>query len=162
MKLELHSRGSKILGTADVTQRWRRLKNTFGFCEESRLELPSNQILRVQISIYAWPNYRGIRISQFPEAYGRLTKDWGSCELRGHEGLRLDFDIATVRSCRLPRSGVPGIYEQPTELDRLDRLSIWLALLITISEKTFQDYPDIPEWDTQFLMGGRPGSSRQH
>jgi hypothetical protein len=36
------------------------------------------------------------------------------------------------------------------------------SLLVVLSNTDNVEYPDIKEWDTQFLMGGRPGSSRRH
>jgi hypothetical protein len=39
MRLEPESGGKSALAIADVASGWRRLKNTFGFCEESRLAM---------------------------------------------------------------------------------------------------------------------------
>jgi hypothetical protein len=62
MRLELESGGKTALAIADVASGWRRLKNTYGFSEESRLVLAGDEILRVQASIYAWPNFLGTRV----------------------------------------------------------------------------------------------------
>jgi hypothetical protein len=101
-------------------------------------------------------------MAQFSAAYGRLNREWGSFELRGNEGFTINVDISVIRALRLPRSGTLGVYEPPIELDKLQRIGIWLSVLITIREKTVREYPDILEWDTQFLMEGRPGSNRRH
>jgi hypothetical protein len=161
MRLELESGHKTALATADVARGWRRLKNTFGFCEESRLELVGDEVLRVQASVHAWPNFFGSRLAQFPPVYGRLERVWGSSELRG-EGLRIIVDIPTVRLERLPKSGLPGIYEAPTEIDKQDRVGFWFSLLVVVAPRVAREYPDVLEWNTQFLMGGRPGSSRRH
>src|SRR5437763_10976301 len=161
MDLQLEQEGKTAVAIADVHSGWRKLKNTFGFCEESRLEFPGDIILRVQASIHAWPNFLGSRLTQFPQAYGRLERGWGSCELYGST-LRIDVDIATVQRQRLPKSGLPGLYEVPTELDKPDRIGLWFSLLVTIAPRASREYPDVLEWNTQFLMGGRPGSSRRH
>jgi hypothetical protein len=161
MHLELESGGKSALAIADVASGWRRLKNTFGFCEESRLALTGDEVLRVQAAIHAWPNFFGSRLAQFPPTYGRLNRVWGSSELRG-DGLRVMVDIPRVRLQRLPKSGLPGIYEAPTELDKQERVGFWFSLLVTVATRAAREYPDVLEWNTQFLMGGRPGSNRRH
>lgn len=161
MRLELESGGKTAIIHADVANNWRRLRNTYGFCEESRLPLPGDEVLRAQASIHAWPNFLGNRIAQFPPTYGKLNKVWGSCEIRG-DSLRINLDLPTVRLQRLPKSGLPGIYEAPVELDKQDRIGFWFSLLITIAPGSARDYPDVLEWNTEFLMGGRPGSNRRH
>jgi hypothetical protein len=103
MRLELESGGKTALAIADVAAGWRRLRNTFGFCEESRVLLAGEEILRVQASIYAWPSFLGSRVAQFPPTFGRLTRSWGSSELRG-DALRIVVDIPTVRVQRLRHS----------------------------------------------------------
>jgi hypothetical protein len=76
MRLDLESGHKTALATADVARGWRRLKNTSGFCEESRLELVGDEVLRVQASVYAWPNF-------FSEAAWhnsrRFMDDWRKC-----------------------------------------------------------------------------------
>lgn len=159
MQIEIQS--SEIaVATADVAKGWRKLKNTFGFCEESRLELSSDEILRVQACIYAWPKKYGIRSSSFPPVYGQLAKPWGRCELR-ENALQINVLIPMVRTQILPKSGLTGIYQCPVELDKPDRIGFWFSLLVTLT-KPQREYPDKLEWDTQFLMGGRPGSNRRH
>lgn len=150
MQIEIQSSEIAIV-TADVAKGWRKLKNTFGFCEESRLELSSEEILRVQASIRAWPNKDGIRLLRYPTAYGRLVRKWGYCELR-ESALRINIVIPIVRTQRLPKSQSIGIYEPPTELDKPDRVGFWFSLLVTLT-KPQREYPDIFEWDTPFLMG---------
>jgi hypothetical protein len=134
MRLELESGGKTALATADVARGWRRLRNTFGFCEESRLELTGDEILRVQASIHAWPNFFGSRLAQLPPVYGRLERVWGSSEVRG-EGLRIIVDIPKVRLERLPKSGLPGFYEMPTELDKQERVEFWFSVLVTVATR---------------------------
>jgi len=160
MQLTLESDGNTAVAIADVEQGWRRLKNTYGFCEECRLEL-ADEVLRVQASIHAWPNFFGSRLVNFPPAFGQLERPWGRSVLYG-QGLNITLDIAKLRLSRLPRSGLPGIYEAPTELDKQDRIGFWFSLLATVGNKAIRQYHDILEWDTQFFMGGRPGSSRRH
>jgi len=81
------------------------------------MALAGEEVLRVQASIHAWPNFFGSRVVQFPPTYGQLKRVWGSSELRG-TALCIIVDIPTVRLARLPKSGLPGVYEVPTELRR--------------------------------------------
>src|SRR5215475_7395189 len=113
--------GNLVRAIADVARGWRRLRNTYGFSEECRLELPGDELLRVQASIYAWPNIYGIRVRTFPPTFGQLTRPWGNCLIHT-ELLTITLDLAAVRSARLPKSGLPGIYEPPTELDKQGRV----------------------------------------
>ncbi len=162
MELSIQSGASTAVALADVSRGWRKLTNTFGFCEESRLDVGNSQTLRVQAALRARPNWIGSRLAQYPQnVFGLLKPDWGRIELKNHE-LQLTLDLDAVRHLRLPRSGLPGVYVQETELDRQDRISFWFTLLVVITDTDHHEYPDIPEWDTQFLMGGRPGSSRRH
>lgn len=162
MDLQTQPEKQLVVATANVAKGWRRLKNTFGFCEESRLEMGEGVILRVQASIRAWPNIFGSRLAQYPQSvYGLVKADWGRAELREEE-LRIMIDVQAIRRERLPRSGLPGIYQQPVELDKVDRAGFWFSTLILLAERTQREYPDILEWDTQFVMGGRPGASRRH
>jgi hypothetical protein len=162
LELTIQSEGKIAIATADVARGWRQLKHTFGFCEEARLEFPEELVLRVQASMHAWPNRLGFRFAQYPpHVYGLSKAGWGKCELR-EEKLRIEIEMPTIYGQRLPRSGLPGIYQPPVELDKKDRVGFWFSLLIVLGEKARHDYPDIFEWDTQFVMGGRPGSSRRH
>jgi hypothetical protein len=162
MQLLVHSDGQTAHAMADVAAGWRRLTNTFGFCEECRLEVNDDKVFRVQASIRAWPNIFGVRLAQYPkDVYGLLKPDWGRVELKAHE-LDIAVNLPMVRLQRLPRSGLPGVYQQPIEMDRQGRIAFWFSVLILFSNSTNTEYPDITEWDTQFLMGGRPGSSRRH
>jgi hypothetical protein len=162
MELKTDSGGQVVLATADVAHGWRKLTNTFGFCEEARLEFPSELVLRVQASIRAWPNIFGSRLMSYPQnVFGLLKATWGKFELREGE-LRMTIEVPVIRGELLPRSGLPGIYQPPVEVDRRDRIGFWFSLLIVLAQKTHGNYPDIVEWDTQFAMGGRPGSSRRH
>jgi hypothetical protein len=160
MKLQLERDGEVAIAIADVERGWRRLKNTFGFCDEARLEICGDEVLRVQASIRAWPNFRGCRLVRFPSAYGRIEKSWGMSELNGAI-LRIVVKVPRLRAARLPKSGLPGIYEAPLEIDKPDRVGFWLSVLALVAPKA-RDYPNVLEWDTQFFMGGRPGSSRRH
>jgi len=162
VELKTESGGQIVLATADVAQGWRQLKNTFGFCEEARLEFPGELVLRVQASIHAWPNRYGCRLAGYPpNVFGLVKGSWGKFELREEE-LRMTLEVPTIRGERLPRSGLPGIYQPPVEVDKRDRIGFWFSLLVVLGEKAHRDYPDILEWDTQFVMGGRPGGSRRH
>ena len=51
MRVELESIGTMAVATADAARGWRRLRNTFGFCEESRLELMGDEGLRTLSSL---------------------------------------------------------------------------------------------------------------
>jgi hypothetical protein len=162
MDISIQSGAATAVAIADVSRGWRKLTNTFGFCEESRLDIGNSQTLRVQASLRAWPNIFGSRLVQYPQnVFGLLKPDWGRIELKSHE-MQITFDLDAVRHLRLPRSGLPGVYVQPTELDRQDRVAFWFSLLVVFTSTGTIEYPDITEWDTQFLMGGRPGSSRRH
>jgi hypothetical protein len=162
VELTTQSGGNIALATADVARGWRQLTHTFGFCEEARLSFPGEEILRVQASIHAWPNIFGSRLMQYPpNVYGLMKESWGKFELREEE-LRITIEVPTIRGERLPRSGLPGIYQPPVEVDKQNRIGFWLSLLVVFGMKTWRDYPDILEWDTQFAMGGRPGGSRRH
>jgi len=162
MNLEIQPENQIALATADVAKGWRKLKNTFGFCEESRLEMAEPVVLRVQASIRAWPNIFGSRLSQYPQGvFGLVKADWGRAELR-EEDLQIVIEVQAIRRERLPRSGLPGIYLQPVEFDKVGRVGLWFSILILLAERTQREYPDILEWDTQFIMGGRPGASRRH
>lgn len=161
MQVQLEHDGKFAVASTDVKQGWRRLKNTFGFCEEARLDIGGDEVLRIQASIYARPNFLGCRLVRFPSAYGRIERSWGRSELNG-QSLRIVVDVSRLRVERLPKSGLPGIYEAPTEIDKPDRVGFWFSLLALVAPKTAREYPDVLEWDTQFLMGGRPGSSRRH
>jgi hypothetical protein len=81
---------------------------------------------------------------------------------RAAQELRITIDFGAIRLARLPRSGLPGIYQKPTELDKNGRIGFWFSLLVLLAERTQHEYPDILEWDTQFVMGGRSGSNRRH
>ena len=161
MQVQLEHDGKFAVASTDVEQGWKRLKNTFGFCEEARLDIGEDEVLRIQASIYARPNFLGCRLVRFPSAYGRIERSWGRSELNG-QSLRIVVDVSRLRVERLPKSGLPGIYEAPTEIDKPDRIGFWFSLLALVAPKTAREYPDVLEWDTQFLMGGRPGSSRRH
>jgi hypothetical protein len=162
MNLDIQPDGQMALATADVAHGWRRLTHTCGFCEESRVETADGMILRVQAAIRAWPNKLGSLLVQYPKnVYGQVKEEWGRTELR-EEDLRIVIDLQGIRAKRLPRSGLPGIYLQPVELDKSGRIGFWYSLLILLAPKAQREYPDILEWDTQFVMGGRPGSSRRH
>jgi hypothetical protein len=160
MQLEFES-GNSVRAIADIAHGWRRLKNTYGFCEECRMGLSGDEVLRVQASLYAWPNVFGIRVRTFPPAFGQLNSPWGRCMLYDSL-LTITLDLAAIRSERLSRSGLPGVFQPATELDKQGRVGFWLSILTTVQHSAAQEYPDILEWDTQFLMGGRPGSSRRH
>jgi hypothetical protein len=154
--------GTIAIATADVARGWRQLTHTFGFCEEARLEFPGGEVLRVQASIRAWPNRFGSRLIQYPpKVYGVAKESWGTTELREEE-LRITIDVPAIRGERLARSGLPGVYLAPVEVDKQDRVGFWFSLLVVLAQKVQRDYPDILEWDTQFVMGGRPGGSRRH
>jgi hypothetical protein len=162
MELAVQPDGRMVMATADVACGWRQLTHTFGFCEEARLEIPKNRILRVQARIHAWPNIFGSRLLRYPQnVYGLVTVGWGRIELRENQ-LKISLDIVTVESLRLQKSHLPGFYQQPTELDDVGRVRLWLSLLVVISDQSQQEYPDILEWDTQYLSAGRPGSNRRH
>jgi hypothetical protein len=162
MVLDLQTDRRAVLATADVAAGWRRLSNTFGFCEESRLEMTEGRSLRVQASIRAWPNIFGSRLTEYPKGvFGLLKENWGRLELR-EESLRITINLVTIDRERLPRSGLPGFYQKPVELDRVSRVGFWLSLLVLRAELAQREYPEIMEWDTQFFMGGRPGSNRRH
>jgi hypothetical protein len=162
MELSIQSGASTAVALADISRGWRQLTNTFGFCEESRLDVGNWQTLRVQASLRAWPNRFGSRLVQYPEnVFGLLKPGWGRIELKNHE-LQITLDLDALRHLRLPKSKLPGVYVQPTEMDRQDRIAFWLSLLVVFSSTDTIEYPDIAEWDTEFLMGGRPGSSRRH
>jgi hypothetical protein len=162
MQLNIQPDGRMALATADLARGWRRLKNTYGFCEESRLDMAEGLILRVQASIHAWPNIFGSRLMEYPgNVFGLIDANWGRAELRDRD-LCIAIELQTVRLERLPKSKLPGIYQQPVELDKLDRIGFWFSLLIVLAEGTQREYPDIREWNTQFFMGGRPGGSRRH
>jgi len=161
MQVQLEHDGEIAVASADVEQGWRRLKNTIGFCEEHRVDIAGDEVLRIQASIHAWPNFLGCRLIRFPSAYGRIKRPWGMSELNG-QTLRVIVDVSKLRAERLPKSGLAGIYEAPTEMDRPDRVGFWFSLLALIAPKAVHEYPDVLEWDTQFFMGGRPGSSRRH
>jgi hypothetical protein len=152
---------NSVRALADVARGWRRLKNTYGFCEECRLGLSGGEVLRVQASVYAWPNIFGIRVRTFPPTFGQLNESWGCCLIYA-DLLSVTLDLATVRNARLPESGLTGIFKPATELDKQGRVGFWLSVLITVQPSAGRDYPNILEWDTQFLMGGRPGSNRRH
>ena len=81
---------------------------------------------------------------------------------RAAQELRITIDFGAIRLARLPRPGLPGIYQKPTELDKNDRIGFWFSLLVLLAERTQHEYPDTLEPDTQFVMGGRPRSNRQH
>jgi hypothetical protein len=162
MKLDVQPEEQIALATANIASGWRRLRNTFGFCEESRLEMPEGLILRVQASIRAWPNVFGSKMTEYPQSvFGLVQANWGRLEVR-QEALCIAINLHTIRRERLARSGLPGIYQKPIQLDKVGRISLWFSLLILLAEITHREYPDILEWDTQFVMGGRPGSSRRH
>jgi hypothetical protein len=162
VELTTQSGGTIAIATADVARGWRQLTHTFGFCEEARLEFPARVVLRVQASIRAWPNRFGSRLVRYPpNVYGLLKANWGKSELR-EEDLRMTIEVPMIRGERLPRSGLTGIYQPPVEMDKADRVGFWFSLLVILGEKVQRDYPDILEWDTQFVMGGRPGGSRRH
>jgi hypothetical protein len=161
MQVYLEHDGETAVAIASVGRGWRHLKNTYGFCEEARLPVQADAILRIQASIHAWPNFLGSHLAHFPPAFGRIDRAWGISELRG-DMLRIDVNLQRLRAEKLPKSGLPGIYEAPTEMDRPDRVGFWFSLLAIISPASIRDYPDVLEWNTQFLMGGRPGSNRRH
>lgn len=162
MELTTQSGGKVAIATADVARGWRQLTHTFGFCEEARLDFPGGEVLRVQASIRAWPNKFGSRLMQYPRSvYGLVKRSWGKSELR-EEDLRVTIEVPTIRAERLPRSGLPGIYLPPIEVDKQDRVGFWFSMLVVLAQKAQRDYPDILEWDTQFVMGGRPGANRRH
>ena len=117
MELQLEHDGEIAIAIADVERGWRRFKNTFGFCEEAKLDIRGDEVLRIQASIYAWPNFLGCRLVRFPSAYGRVEKSWGTSELNGRT-LRIVVDVSRLRAERLPRSGLAGIYEAPIEMDK--------------------------------------------
>src|SRR6185369_7502190 len=122
MNLSIEPDTQMVFATADVAQGWRRLTNTFGFCEESRMELVDGVVLRVQAAIRAWPNKLGSLLLRYPKnVYGQVKADWGRTELR-EEDLRISIDLQAIRRQRLPRSGLPGIYLQPVELDKSGRI----------------------------------------
>lgn len=119
-------------------------------------------MLRVQASIFAWPNIFGSRLLRYPQnVYGLVKERWGRLELREAE-LRLAIELPTIQAERLARSGLPGVYQEPVMLDRLERIGFWFSLLIVLGDRIQREYPDIREWDTQFFMGGRPGANRRH
>lgn len=162
MQLLIQDGGKTAHALADVARGWRQLTHTFGFCEEERLGIDGDKMLRVQASIRAWPNKVGVRLFQYPgNIYGLLKPDWGRVELKDHD-LQIVIDLQMVKLQRLPRSGLPGVYQQPIELDRQGRVAFWFSVLILFSNAANTEYPDVMEWDTQFLMGGRPGSDRRH
>lgn len=162
MEVRIQPSKSIALATANVGLGWRMLTNTFGFCEECRLEFPQNRILRVQAAIHAWPNRFGVRLFRYPEnVFGLLVEHWGRVELR-EQDLQIEFDMVEAESRRLSKSRLPGFYQQPVELDRQGRVGFWFSLLVVFSDNIPTEYPDVREWDTQFLMGGRYGSRRGH
>lgn len=156
MDLNVQPDGQSALATADVARGWRQLAHTFGFCEEARLDLPQDKILRVQAAIRAWPNWRGRRLYHYPpNVFGLLTPDWGRVELR-EEDLRISMDLATIRPKRLRHSGLVGVYQEPIELERTGGIGFWFSVLVILLNAGRVEYPDIIEWDTQFYMGGLP------
>ncbi len=161
MQVYLENDGETAVAIASVDQGWRRLRNTYGFCEEARLPVQGDAIFRIQASIHAWPNFLGSHLANFPPTYGRIHRTWGVSELRG-DVLRINVNLRSLRTETLPKSGLPGIYEAPTEIDKPDRVGIWFSLLAIIMPSGIRNYPDVLEWGTQFLMGGRPGSNRRH
>jgi hypothetical protein len=162
MQISVQESGKTVLAKGDIASGWRKLTNTFGFCEEARMEMPGDRVLRVQASIRAWPNIFGSRLRQYPEnVFGLVKADWGRIELRAQE-LDIRLELIEIQARRLKRSGLPGIYQEPIEIDKQNRIGFWLSLLVVLSESVHTDYPDIVEWDTQFLAGGRPGGSRRH
>ena len=162
MELRIEPDGKTAVSIADVARGWRRLTNTYGFCEEAKLEILGDKVLRVQASIRAWPNVFGSRLFRYPQSvYGLLKTEWGRAELREKQ-LQIAIDVPTIAVLRLRRSGLPGIYQPPTEMDKQGRVGLWLSLLVVLQDRAKTEYPDIVEWDTQFLSGGRPGSSRHH
>jgi hypothetical protein len=76
-----------------------------------------------------------------------LKENWGRLELR-EEFLRISMNLVTVDREQLPRSGFPGFYQKPVELDRVSRVGFWLSLLVLHAGIAQRDYPEIMEWDT--------------
>jgi hypothetical protein len=136
VELTTQSGGTIAIATADVARGWRQLTNTFGFCEEARLAFPEEEVLRVQASIHAWPKRFGSRIMVYPNnVYGLVKQSWGRFELR-EEQLHITIEVPTIRAERLPRSGLPGIYLLPVEIDKQDRIGFGLSLLAVFGVKT--------------------------
>ena len=91
------------------------------------------------------------------QVFGLVKATWGRAELRENE-LQITIELPAIRNERLSRSGLPSIllYQPPIEIDRRDRVGFWFSLLIVLAERSSREYPNILEWDTQFVMAGRP------
>ena len=159
--------GFEAILDSDIAGGWRRLKNTFGFCEESKTEVSNDEILRVQVAVYAWPNYLGVAMGNCPQdIFGLEKQPQFTFEVRSAK-FSLTLPMEGIRASTLPKSGLPGFYQRPICFWKMQsrnarEIGFWVSILVVLNHRVAQIYPDITEWDTQFLSRGRYGSNRRH
>jgi hypothetical protein len=144
---------------ADIGSRWRRLKNTHGFVEQTTAETIR---FKVQVAIYAWPNWLGVRDDEFPlDSTARFNhipspNDPLISYYINHAQLALRISVPHAQTARLPRASRPGFYRKPTRVWGPRRLGYWLSVLGYFLDEKQAAYPDILEFDTQFYSAGLP------
>lgn len=143
---------------ADLRSRWRRLQNTWGFCDQLLAEAVR---LRVQVSIHAWPNWLGIEADEFPREATATYRDSRFSYGVEKQTLTLKIVVPNIRNEILPRSGRPGFYFRPERIWGPGRLGYWLSVLAYFYDDVREAYPDIREFDTEFYQGGLPGLGRR-
>ncbi len=161
-RLEWESKPTEVRAIANLREGWRKLSNTYGFCEQDcSLEPPGDWKLRVQLKIHAWPNRRGRWRDEFPE----VTDLQGNCHpfryLLSRQQLRVWIDIHSAARMVLPHSVNQGFYKGPFCLLRYKGAGFYLHLLVVFRRPGPIRRGDTYERDVQFWQGGLPSLGRR-
>jgi len=85
----------ELRADADLRTGWRRLRNTWGFCDRVRAEAVQ---LQVQAAIHAWPNWLGRNADEFPREATAMYRDNRFSYRLENQTLTLKFVVPNIRN----------------------------------------------------------------
>lgn len=151
-----------LIVDAELANGWHRLKNNYGFFEQTNLDYRGDRKIHVRVAVDAWPAELGKFADSFPKDHA--SQGWAGHIwyrlAKGRLHLRTVMDL--VESSSLPSSKKNGFYDGPIEIARDGEVRYWLRVWVVLDPPPGRRPGDTRNYDKQpWWPGGLPSLGKR-